>query len=75
MATTNQTQIGEIMKITRKLFKDATGRSPIEDDLERCNCPKAGQSGHYHCGWNYTQNMPVFMVGGNDEDRKPPIKP
>jgi len=49
-------------KITAEQFKKATGQDPIQDDLERCNCPKAGQLGHYSCGWNHEQNLPQFMA-------------
>ena len=31
-------------------FTKATGREPINDDLERANCAKAGQAGHHCCG-------------------------
>jgi hypothetical protein len=42
-------------------FKQATNRSPIEDDLERCNCPFAGKSGHLQCGVCVMHNKPIFM--------------
>ena len=48
-------------------FKAATGLAPQDDDLERCNCPKAGQMGHYACGWNSLKNKPVFMAGPEHE--------
>jgi len=51
------------MTITREQFIAATGEEPMNDDLDRCNCTKAGQAGHYSCGWNRKHNMPVFMVG------------
>lgn len=44
-------------------FKEATGSDPKDDDLARCNCPKAGEIGHQWCGWNSVKNMPVFIVG------------
>lgn len=47
--------------ITAEWFKTATGADPIQDDLERSNCPKAGESGHYYCGWNHRVNLPRFM--------------
>lgn len=31
-------------------FKEATGSEPINDDLERANCPLAGRLGHSDCG-------------------------
>ena len=51
------------MEITEEQYIKATGQQPRDDDLERCNCPKAGQSGHGSCGWNHKANLPVFMVG------------
>ena len=35
---------------------------PEEDDLERCNCEKAGQTGHMMCGWNSKVNLPIYMA-------------
>lgn len=49
--------------ITREKFVEATGREPEQDDLERCNCERAGQIGHLCCGWNALLNMPQFEVG------------
>ena len=49
--------------ITREQFIAATGRAPQNDDLERCNCPRAGQLGHWGCGWNKARDLPQFMVG------------
>ena len=49
--------------ITAQYFQEATGHEPVNDDLERCNCPKAGEEMHQQCGWNYSWNLPVFMVG------------
>lgn len=51
------------MKITAKMFKHATGYEPVDDDLERVNCSKAGQLAHVSCGWDHERNMPVFMPG------------
>ena len=47
-------------EITAEMFKAATGRDHEQDDLERCNCPQAGTSGHNHCGWNYKHNCPMY---------------
>jgi hypothetical protein len=52
--------------ITEELFKQWVGREPQDDDLDRCNCSKAGQAGHGQCGWNNKQNLPVFMVGSEE---------
>ena len=51
------------MKITAEQFKEYVGREPEDDDLERCNCVRAGQFGHTMCGWNNKANLPVFMAG------------
>ena len=51
------------MKITEEYFITAVGREPVIDDLARCNCPKAGELGHFQCGWNHQKNLPVFMAG------------
>ena len=48
-------------------FKAATGHEPQDDDLDRCNCSEAGKLGHYSCGWNSAEDMPVFMVGPDTE--------
>jgi hypothetical protein len=50
-------------EITAERFEEATGQKPEYDDLERCNCVKAGQFGHTMCGWNNKANLPVFMAG------------
>ena len=50
------------MKITAEIFKAATGRDPEIDDLERCNCTKGGEIGHFFCGWNTEKNLPQFMT-------------
>lgn len=31
-------------------FLRHVGRLPEDDDLDRCNCDKAGQVGHHSCG-------------------------
>jgi hypothetical protein len=48
--------------ITAGQFKEATGREPEQDDLDRCNCPLAGKIGHWFCGWDSEANLPVFMA-------------
>lgn len=35
---------------TEELFEKIVGRKPEDDDLERANCPKAGETGHNDCG-------------------------
>ncbi len=51
-------------EITFDDFCLATQLIPENDDLERCNCTKAGQEGHESCGWNYQLNLPQFMGNG-----------
>ena len=47
-------------KIAAKYFKEATGREPEQDDLERSNCNKAGHPFHSCCGWDWELNLPKF---------------
>ena len=49
--------------ITAEYFKEATGREPEKDDLERCNCEYAGHFMHSCCGWNEEYNKPQFEIG------------
>lgn len=49
--------------ITEEQFKLATGRAPEQDDLERSNCPDAGQPRHHQCGWCEEHNKPRFVCG------------
>lgn len=55
------------MLITEELYIKHVGKKPVDDDLERCNCPNAGKVGHNSCGWNEPKQKPVFMVGINSE--------
>ena len=48
--------------ITDEEFLKATGFPPEQDDLERSNCEHAGEMGHLMCGWDHSQNLPVFMA-------------
>jgi hypothetical protein len=56
------------MKITAEHFTKCVGSPPVQDDLERCNCPQAGELLHQQCGWNKEQDLPVFMVGREKGD-------
>jgi hypothetical protein len=58
--------------ITAEQYEQATGDKPENDDLERCNCERAGQPGHYFCGWNTKENLPVFMVGPTSDGHAAP---
>ncbi len=48
------------MTITPEQFQAMTGRAPVQDDLDRCNCPEAGQLGHLSCGVCPTHKLPQF---------------
>lgn len=49
-------------EITAEQFEKATGVPPINDDLERANCPDAGKVGHTGCGWDHEHNLPNTMT-------------
>ena len=46
--------------ITADMFESMTGHAPVQDDLERCNCKKAGAIGHWSCGICAKHKLPVF---------------
>ena len=52
-----------VEEITPRRFEAVVGYPPKDDDIERCNCEKAGQIGHYYCGWDTINNKPRFMTG------------
>jgi hypothetical protein len=58
--------------ISVEKFIEAVGHPPEEDDLERCNCPKAGQVMHWQCGWCPEHDKPRFLCGclnmGKDDE-------
>lgn len=47
-------------KITAEYFKKRVGRQPKDDDLHRANCNRAGNIGHFMCGWCNECNKPRF---------------
>lgn len=47
-------------KMTAVMYESITGDKPIQDDLERVNCPNAGEIGHSNCGWCFKCNTPAF---------------
>lgn len=49
-------------RITAEYFEKHTGFLPKDDDLERANCPRSGELGHFHCGWDHTQGLPQSML-------------
>ncbi len=44
-------------------FYASTGRQPVHDDLQRCNCELAGNASHVFCGWCSTHGRPRFECG------------
>lgn len=44
-------------------FRRRVGTPPVQDDLDRVNCPKAGETGHWQCGWCEVHDKPRFMCG------------
>lgn len=46
--------------VTAEYFRTLTGHDPVDDDLERCNCRKAGEFMHRGCGM-CKHDQPVFM--------------
>jgi len=50
-------------KITKEQFFKMVGSNSINDDLERCNCNKVGQLGHWSCGICEKCNKPRFICG------------
>lgn len=44
-------------------FELMTGRAPVDDDLERTFCDKAGEIGHNHCGYCSVHDKPHFVCG------------
>jgi len=44
-------------------FERAVGRPPVDDDLDRVTCDKAGEAGHHACGWCPTHDQPRFICG------------
>ena len=50
-------------EITTEHFERSTGHAPQDDDMERANCPHAGEATHTMCGWDYLRDMPKFIPG------------
>jgi hypothetical protein len=46
------------VRITKKIFLEKTGFNPVNDDLERANCKKAGETVHLFCGWCEKHDKP-----------------
>ena len=53
------------MVIDPEYFKQATGNDPVNDDIGRANCSRAGSEGHMFCGWDFEVNKPNTMAKTN----------
>lgn len=51
-------------------FREKVGHEPMMDDLERVNCEKAGEIGHWYCGWCDSCDMPRFQCGCRASNNK-----
>lgn len=49
--------------MTAQEFLEQFGRKPERDDLERVNCPKAGEILHLSCGVCPEHKRPMFECG------------
>lgn len=47
--------------MTREEYFARFGDWPIQDDLERVNCPLAGKVGHWGCGVCEKHDLPMFL--------------
>ena len=56
--------------VNDEIFKHFTKSDPSDDDVERCNCTKAGSVGHFSCGWCASCCRPVFICGHRKESSK-----
>lgn len=59
---------GENLMIAAE-FERLTGAPPEDGDLERVNCHKAGQAGHFYCGVCSVCGLPRFMCSGNEKNQ------
>jgi len=48
-------------KMNKAQYKDMTGQENSQDDLDRVNCPHAGEIGHKNCGWCWECGTPAFL--------------
>jgi hypothetical protein len=46
--------------ITEAEFKQRFKRDPVHDDLERVNCDRVGEPGHWQCGICDNHSRPRF---------------
>jgi hypothetical protein len=49
--------------MTAETFQERFGEAPIEDDLDRVNCPEAGQPAHQQCVVCEFHQKPRFACG------------
>jgi hypothetical protein len=49
--------------MTNEEFKSRFGVTPQQDDLERVNCDRVGDIGHFQCGVCEKHNQPRFICG------------
>jgi len=55
--------------LSKENYKKATGLNSVNDDLERANCPRAGELGHYSCGWSHAWDLPYqYIIRKDDYD-------
>ena len=62
------------MLITAEKFKASTGREPMQDDLDRCNC-QLEEFGHSQCGWCDVHDKPRFICLCSKEIKPTPKPP
>jgi len=51
------------LPMTEATFTKLVGRAPVNDDLDRVNCPTIGGFGHTLCGWCLVHYGPRFQCG------------
>jgi len=50
--------------ITEERYRASMGRLPVDDELERANCPLFGQLNHTYCGWCELTDVPNAWRAG-----------
>lgn len=51
------------MEYTEQDYWGMTGFDPVQDDLERLNCNKAGEVAHNSCGYCLKHHKPRHVCG------------
>ena len=59
-----------VVNVTEQQFFEKTNRKPVNDDLERVNCPIVDKMGHSQCGWNTCKDIPMFEGSNHKDDCK-----